>query len=44
MKLLMLTDAFKRQYTNAQIELHLGYIPHGRCGMRVCSEGAEFIY
>lgn len=38
MKLLMLTDALKRQYTNAQIELHLGYIPYGRQD-RVCSEG-----
>lgn len=38
MKLLMLTDALKRQYPNAQLELHLGYIPYGRQD-RVCSEG-----
>ena len=38
MKLLMLTDALKRQYLNAQIELRLGYIPYGRQD-RVCSEG-----
>lgn len=38
MKLLMLTDALKRQYTNARLELRLGYIPYGRQD-RVCSEG-----
>ena len=38
MKLLMLTDALKRQYPNAQLELRLGYIPYGRQD-RVCSEG-----
>lgn len=38
MELLMLTDALKRQYPNAQLELHLGYIPYGRQD-RVCSEG-----
>lgn len=30
MKLLMITDALKRQYPNARQELRLGYIPYGR--------------
>ena len=38
MQLFMLTDALKRQYTNANIHLVLGYTPYGRQD-RVCSEG-----
>lgn len=38
MQLLMLTDALKRQYYNAHIDLILGYTPYGRQD-RVCNEG-----
>lgn len=38
MRLLMLTDALKRQYVKARLELTLGYTPYGRQD-RVCLEG-----
>lgn len=38
MKLLMITDALRRLYRNADIELVLGYVPYGRQD-RVCNQG-----
>lgn len=38
MQLLLLTDALRRMYYNAKINLRLGYVPYGRQD-RVCNEG-----
>lgn len=38
MQLFMLTDALRRMYYNAKINLRLGYVPYGRQD-RVCNEG-----
>lgn len=41
MQLFMVTDALRRQFYNARIELWLGYTPYGRQD-RVCNDG-EFV-